>query len=80
MPKHAVTIAILNWNGLDVLDQCIDCVKAQTHPEIDLWVLDNASTDGSVEFVKARYPELPFDEFAPSRKPLDNEHFLYLPY
>jgi N-acetylglucosaminyl-diphospho-decaprenol L-rhamnosyltransferase len=48
-----VSIVIVNWNGRDVLQDCLRSIAEHrpTHPFVVL-VVDNASTDGSVEWLK----------------------------
>lgn len=50
-----VSVAILNWNGRKFLSECIDSILAQTHLDVELIVVDNASSDDSVDFIKAMY-------------------------
>ena len=50
-----VSAAVINYNGEADLPRCLDSVLAQTHP-VELWVYDNASTDGSAELAGSRYP------------------------
>ena len=52
----AVSIIVLNWNGERYLGRCLDAIAAQTFRDYEVLVLDNASTDGSVEEVSARWP------------------------
>jgi GT2 family glycosyltransferase len=52
-----VTVAILNYNGKDHLDQYLPSVLAHLDGH-DLLVIDNASTDDSVAFLKAKYPSI----------------------
>lgn len=42
-----VTIGIVTWNSAPFLPCCLDAVRAQTHPQIELLVADNASADGT---------------------------------
>ncbi len=58
MSEPPVSVVILNWNCKAFLAACIDGVLAQTYPAVDLLLLDNASTDGSVEWLTAAYPRL----------------------
>ncbi|MCL4493126.1 MAG: glycosyltransferase family 2 protein [Nitrospirae bacterium] len=51
-----VSINIVNWNGLHFLSDCLESVKSQTYKNIEINVVDNASSDGSVDFLAARYP------------------------
>ncbi|MDE5811008.1 MAG: glycosyltransferase family 2 protein [Muribaculaceae bacterium] len=51
-----VAVVILNWNGLGLLKQFLPEVIA-TSPEARIVVADNGSTDNSVDWVRATYPE-----------------------
>jgi len=53
-----VTVLILNWNGRKEVVGCIEHVLAQTYHPIELIVIDNASTDGSSETIRLRWPDL----------------------
>jgi GT2 family glycosyltransferase len=52
-----VTVVVLNWNGAHLLPDCLDALAAQDLPEgqAAVWVVDNASTDGSLELLADRY-------------------------
>ena len=55
-----LTIIIVNWNTRDLLAQCLGSVAAtcSLHPSTgQVWVLDNASADGSARRRDTRYPE-----------------------
>jgi GT2 family glycosyltransferase len=53
-----VTVVVLNWNGAHLLPGCLDGLAAQDLPEgrAAVWVVDNASTDGSLELLADRFP------------------------
>ena len=53
-----VTIIIPNYNGCHFMEPCLASLKKQTFKDYGILVVDNASTDGSVEFVKENYPEI----------------------
>jgi len=53
-----VTLLILNYNGKTYLKNCLDSVLAIDYPNFDVKLIDNGSTDGSVDFVKENYPEV----------------------
>lgn len=53
--KH-VSVILLNFNGKSYLKGCLDSLKRQTYREVDVIFVDNASTDGSVEYVKQNFP------------------------
>jgi GT2 family glycosyltransferase len=53
-----VTVVVLNWNGAHLLGDCLDGLAAQDLPEgqMAVWVVDNASSDGSLALLAERYP------------------------
>jgi GT2 family glycosyltransferase len=53
-----VTVNILVTNERRYLKGCIGAVAGQTYPNIELIVMDNGSTDGSTELVKAEFPNV----------------------
>jgi GT2 family glycosyltransferase len=53
-----VAVVILNWNGIKHLRQFLPSVLSSVYPNLDIIVGDNASTDGSVEFIKQEYPSI----------------------
>jgi len=50
------SVIIPNWNGLALLRPCLDSLARQTCDCFEVLVVDNASTDGSVEAVRSEYP------------------------
>jgi GT2 family glycosyltransferase len=57
-PRPLVSIVIPNWNGVHHLRVCLDALRAQTYPHVEVVLVDNASTDGSQTFVTEGYPEV----------------------
>jgi GT2 family glycosyltransferase len=59
MPARAdLAILVLNWNGRRWLDACLQALLAQAQPGVELWVVDNGSSDGSLEQARSAYPDL----------------------
>jgi hypothetical protein len=54
-PPH-VAIVILNWNGKDDILHCLSTLPRIRYANWSATVVDNASTDGSVEAISAAYP------------------------
>ena len=56
--RHAASVVIPNWNGRDLLEQYLPSVAAalEGHPENEIIVVDNGSTDGSADFVRQAFP------------------------
>ena len=58
-----LTIVVVNFNTCDWLSRCLESVKRQSiADEIEVVVVDNASTDGSVGMVEHRFPQ--FEQIA----------------
>jgi GT2 family glycosyltransferase len=53
-----VAVVILNWNGIKHLREFLPSVLTSVYPNLDIVVGDNASTDGSVEFIEQDYPSI----------------------
>ena len=54
-----VAVVILNYNGKKFLEEFLPNVMANTNAELaDIVVADNASTDGSADFMRERFPEI----------------------
>ncbi len=51
-----VTVNILNTNEIRFLPRCVDAVLNQTYTDFECVVIDNASTDGSPEWVEQNRP------------------------
>ena len=51
-----VSIIIVNYNGKRWLKDCFDSLFRQTYKNYEIIFIDNASIDGSIEFVNANYP------------------------
>ena len=57
--RPLATIVIVNWNGARLLPACLDGVRKLEAPfAFETVVVDNASTDGSVELLRRDYPEV----------------------
>lgn len=52
------SVIIPNWNGAHLLAPCLDSLRRQTWQAFEVIVVDNASTDGSVELISRDYPEV----------------------
>lgn len=53
--RHGVTVAIVNWNGERYLERCLSALLAQTVAPDEIILVDNASSDASLEIVR-RFP------------------------
>jgi hypothetical protein len=53
-----VAIVICNWNGRHHLKLCLPSIFAQDFQAFEVYVIDNASTDGSAAWVRQHYPQV----------------------
>jgi hypothetical protein len=58
MTSASVTVVILNWNGRDWLAQFLPALWQTAYPHMEVLLVDNASTDDSVAWAQATYPQL----------------------
>ncbi len=53
-----ISVIIVNYNTADFLMSCLNAVFAQTGLSFEVWVVDNASTDGSVSLIREHFPQV----------------------
>jgi len=57
MSSPLVSIIIVNWNEKKLLKECLTSIKDCTdYPNFGVIVVDNGSTDGSVEMIRRNFP------------------------
>ena len=52
------TIVIPNYNGLQFIEACLDSIYGGTTTDVEVIVVDNASTDGSLAVVEEKFPQV----------------------
>ncbi len=53
-----ISIVIVNWNGAQHLPVCLDALRQQTFCDFEIILVDNHSTDNSLELIARDYPEV----------------------
>lgn len=66
VPK-LVSIIVVNWNGEKLLDDCLRSIEKQTYRHCEIIVVDNASSDRSLEMVKNCFPGVKLVELKENR-------------
>jgi N-acetylglucosaminyl-diphospho-decaprenol L-rhamnosyltransferase len=52
-----VTVAVVSWNTLELLRACLRSLEPEAQAgRATVWVVDNASSDGSAEMVRSEFP------------------------
>ena len=56
--NQIASVIVVNYNGRHFLADCLGALERQTLPRhrYEILLIDNASADGSAEFVRAKYP------------------------
>ena len=54
----ALSILITNWNGWRDLKKCLESIRRSDFTDYEILVIDNASTDDSVENLRRHFPEV----------------------
>ena len=53
-----VTVVIPNYNGKHFMEPCLSSLSEQTYKDFHILVVDNASSDGSIEYMEENYPDI----------------------
>jgi GT2 family glycosyltransferase len=59
---------VVNWNGRDVLEDCLRSLTESAYPDLRVIMVDNASTDTSVPYVRRHHPSVEILESAENRR------------
>lgn len=58
MDQPTVAVIVVNWNGRAYLEKCLAALRVQTYRWFEIVLVDNASTDDSVAWVRSAFPEV----------------------
>jgi hypothetical protein len=53
-----ISIIVVNWNGKSLLKDCLGPLSRQQGATCELIFVDNGSSDGSVEWVRTKFPQI----------------------
>lgn len=56
--KLNISIVVVTYKSRDLIDRCLAPIIAANVPGVEIVVWDNASPDGTVEYVRAKYPTI----------------------
>ena len=59
-----VKVIVLSYNGVNDTLACLESLEQQAEGVFEILVVDNASTDGAPEAIRARYPQIPLVSLA----------------
>ena len=58
MSSPKVSIIIINYNGKELLEKCLESLYKVDYDNFEIILVDNNSTDGTMEFVTKNYPSI----------------------
>lgn len=58
MKSELISVIIINWNGKKWLEKCLGALSNQTYKNLEILVVDNASSDDSVGYVSKNFPKV----------------------
>ncbi|MGC1308910.1 MAG: glycosyltransferase [Phormidesmis sp.] len=70
-----VTVAVISYNGKKVVELCLESIFAQTYPNLKIWLVNNASTDGTPEWVAEKYPQVEVLNYPENKGPNPARNF-----
>jgi len=53
-----VSVIVVNFNGMPYLETCLSSILNQKYRDFEVILVDNCSSDGSLEYVSQRFPDL----------------------
>ncbi|HVH15854.1 MAG TPA: glycosyltransferase family 2 protein [Candidatus Angelobacter sp.] len=57
-PHPRIAVMVLNYNGVRFILPCLDSLTRQSLKRFKILVIDNGSTDGSIDLIRERYPQI----------------------
>jgi len=56
--KTKVSVIVVNFNGMSHLEACLSSILNQSYQNLEVILVDNGSTDGSLDYARRRFPNL----------------------
>lgn len=56
MNINKVAIIIVNWNGVNLLKECLTSIDKQSYSDFKVIIVDNGSTDSSCDYIQSHHP------------------------
>jgi len=53
-----VAYLVVCWNNREIIDECLQALQNQTYKNGDIYLIDNASADGSGDYIEKNYPDV----------------------
>lgn len=53
-----IAFLVVSWNNREIIDECIESIWAQSYGNKVIYVIDNASTDGTAKHIAKNHPDV----------------------
>ncbi|MFQ5815796.1 MAG: glycosyltransferase family 2 protein, partial [Candidatus Hydrothermarchaeaceae archaeon] len=63
MRRPLVSVIIVVYNNLNDLDGCFSSILKSDYPNVEIIAVDNASTDGSPDYIRKEFPSVKLMEY-----------------
>jgi GT2 family glycosyltransferase len=64
MGKPLVSVLVVVYSNMDDLEDCLSSALDSDYPNAEIIAVDNASTDGSPDFIRQKFPSVKLIEYA----------------
>ena len=78
MSNEILSAAVINFNGANTLVKTIDSIYASEGVQVEVFIIDDCSTDNSLAMVKKKYPEIEIIQQSVNTKNLNKNRNLAL--
>ena len=58
LEQPKITVAVVTYNGINVIKNCLDSLLNQTYKPTQILVVDNASTDQTPQWIEDHYSQV----------------------
>lgn len=58
MRNIKASVIIPNWNGRNLLEDCLKSLQNQSYKDFDIILVDNGSTDNSLQYIESNFPSV----------------------
>jgi len=56
--EESISVIIVNYNGKKYLEKCLDSLLQTNYRNYEIIIIDNHSTDDSIDLIRQRYPQV----------------------
>lgn len=56
--RKKAAFLVVCWNNRDIIAECLDALNDQTYDNKEIYVIDNASGDGTADFIRGAYKDV----------------------